>query len=250
MSAAYGRHSLTFRSFLVASIREHTPTTLHEAMQGLIARSPNFFSGSAVVLDAQEVSATGSPHFQPITGDLFRGLLDTICKLGLQPIALSNAGEDLKEIAKAHSLPAIMPTNAQPASRRSNAPPSSDENATSASSHMSSPAACGMDSIESSGEVASRRDTKAPKCEVESRRDAKESAADNEELPPTMIVSDTVRSGQQVYAENTSLVVFGNVSSGAEVLADGDVHIYGRLQGRALAGLSGNRGAKVRCSRA
>jgi septum site-determining protein MinC len=58
-------------------------------------------------------------------------------------------------------------------------------------------------------------------------------------------VHGTVRSGQQVYAEGRSLVILGGVNEGAEVMADGDIHVYGRLQGRAVAGLSGDRSAKV-----
>eukprot|EP01041_Mallomonas_annulata_P008293 gene8293-17054_t len=58
-------------------------------------------------------------------------------------------------------------------------------------------------------------------------------------LIPSRIHYGTVRSGQQIYAEGSSLIVIGSVHSGAEVLADGDVHVYGRLDGRAVAGLSG-----------
>jgi septum site-determining protein MinC len=60
-----------------------------------------------------------------------------------------------------------------------------------------------------------------------------------------MVVEGSVRTGQQVVAEGTSLVVLGHVHSGAEVSADGDIHIYGKLTGRALAGLSGHVRAKI-----
>ena len=49
-----------------------------------------------------------------------------------------------------------------------------------------------------------------------------------------------MRSGQQIYAESSSLTVVGTVNSGGEVLADGDIHVYGALNGRALAGLGGS----------
>mmetsp|Transcript_14200 Transcript_14200/g.16342 ORF Transcript_14200/g.16342 Transcript_14200/m.16342 type:complete len:213 (-) Transcript_14200:16-654(-) len=52
----------------------------------------------------------------------------------------------------------------------------------------------------------------------------------------------SVRSGQQISAENSSLVIIGSVNSGGEVLADGDIHIYGRLKGRALASLGRDNG--------
>lgn len=60
-----------------------------------------------------------------------------------------------------------------------------------------------------------------------------------------MLYTGTVRGGQQVYAEGRSLVVVGSVSSLGEVLADGDIHVYGVLRGRALAGLGGNMGARI-----
>jgi septum site-determining protein MinC len=56
-----------------------------------------------------------------------------------------------------------------------------------------------------------------------------------------------VRSGQQIYAKNHDLVVLAAVNAGAEVLADGDVHIYGPLRGRALAGVKGDRHARIFC---
>ena len=55
----------------------------------------------------------------------------------------------------------------------------------------------------------------------------------------------TVRSGQQIYAEGCSLIIVGSVNDGAEVLADGDIHVYGALKGRAMAGLGGSLDARV-----
>ena len=56
-----------------------------------------------------------------------------------------------------------------------------------------------------------------------------------------------VRSGQQVYAEQADLTVLGTVSAGAEILADGSIHVYGSLRGRALAGAQGNEDARIFC---
>lgn len=57
----------------------------------------------------------------------------------------------------------------------------------------------------------------------------------------------TVRSGQQLYAENCDLTVLSTVGAGAEVIADGSIHIYGTLRGRALAGAQGNTAARIFC---
>ena len=64
---------------------------------------------------------------------------------------------------------------------------------------------------------------------------------------PGLMQSAPVRSGQQVYAENRDLTVLGAVGAGAEVIADGSIHIYGALRGRALAGAQGNEDARIFC---
>lgn len=62
------------------------------------------------------------------------------------------------------------------------------------------------------------------------------------------IISKPVRSGQQIYAKDSDLIIIGSVSGGAEVLADGNIHIYGSLRGRALAGVKGDTNARIFCS--
>jgi septum site-determining protein MinC len=61
------------------------------------------------------------------------------------------------------------------------------------------------------------------------------------------LVTRPIRSGQRVYAAGRDLVVLASVSSGAEVIADGNIHVYGTLRGRALAGVRGNREARIFC---
>ena len=64
---------------------------------------------------------------------------------------------------------------------------------------------------------------------------------------PTRFIDRTIRSGQQVYARDADLVVVGSVSPGAEIIADGSIHVYGTLRGRALAGATGDEQARVFC---
>lgn len=59
------------------------------------------------------------------------------------------------------------------------------------------------------------------------------------EAVPTRVIKQNLRSGQQIYAKDSDLIVLGAVSNGAEVIADGNIHIYGALRGRAIAGASG-----------
>jgi septum site-determining protein MinC len=65
--------------------------------------------------------------------------------------------------------------------------------------------------------------------------------------PATLIVTEPVRSGQRIFAERGDLVVLASVSSGAELMAQGNIHVYGPLRGRALAGVNGDKTARIFC---
>ncbi len=70
-----------------------------------------------------------------------------------------------------------------------------------------------------------------------------------EPTPTTLVVTQPVRSGQLIHAEHGDLVVVAPVGSGAELIARGNIHVYGRLRGRALAGVYGDRSARIFCQR-
>ena len=63
--------------------------------------------------------------------------------------------------------------------------------------------------------------------------------------PTTVVLDKPLRSGQQVDARGGDLVVMAVVSFGAEVIADGNIHIYAPMRGRAIAGARGNTGARI-----
>lgn len=63
----------------------------------------------------------------------------------------------------------------------------------------------------------------------------------------TKLLTTPVRSGQQFVAKGADLIVTSSVSHGAELLADGSIHVYGALRGRALAGISGDKEARIFC---
>lgn len=65
--------------------------------------------------------------------------------------------------------------------------------------------------------------------------------------PPTLLHQQPVRSGQKIYARQRDLIVTATVGAGAEVMADGCVHVYGVLRGRAMAGACGDVNARVFC---
>lgn len=62
-----------------------------------------------------------------------------------------------------------------------------------------------------------------------------------------LVVEGPIRSGVQVYAKERDLIVIGQVSEGAEIMADGHVHVYGRCRGRVAAGVSGQANAEIFC---
>lgn len=64
----------------------------------------------------------------------------------------------------------------------------------------------------------------------------------------TRFIDTPIRSGQRIYAQNSDLIVASHVSAGAELIADGNIHIYGMMRGRALAGASGNTDTHIFCT--
>ena len=72
-------------------------------------------------------------------------------------------------------------------------------------------------------------------------------------VAPSVIVAENrtieqnIRSGQQIYVKGADLIIKGTVGAGAEVIADGNIHIYGSLRGKAIAGASGDSTKKIYC---
>ncbi|MFZ6863027.1 septum site-determining protein MinC [Undibacterium sp. Ji67W] len=62
---------------------------------------------------------------------------------------------------------------------------------------------------------------------------------------PAMVIDTPVRAGQRIYARGADLIITASVNNGAEVIADGSIHIYAPLRGRALAGATGNTEARI-----
>ncbi|MGH8455802.1 MAG: septum site-determining protein MinC [Stenotrophobium sp.] len=92
-----------------------------------------------------------------------------------------------------------------------------------------------------------------PETAVKTPRPAASATAAAPQAAParksTRVITTPVRSGQQIYAEGSDLVIVNTVSPGAEVIADGCVHVYGALRGRAIAGAKGDVYARVFCHR-
>src|ERR1700730_645736 len=93
----------------------------------------------------------------------------------------------------------------------------------------------------------------APNAAQPNRRPVREPAASGPPMAAaaikTRLWTQPVRSGTQIYARGADLVVTAAVSPGAEIIADGNIHVYGALRGRALAGADGDVDARIFCSR-
>ncbi len=76
---------------------------------------------------------------------------------------------------------------------------------------------------------------------------SEETAMVSSDETKTKLLTSPVRSGQQVVSKGGDLIITASVSHGAELLADGNIHIYGALRGRALAGISGDKNARIFC---
>ena len=121
--------------------------------------------------------------------------------------------------------------------------------------HELSLAPVGMRGGSQDQQAAALREKLAVLAEVRSESPQPAKAAPKRPLPPprpmtalTKIIDQPVRSGQRIYAPGGDLIVMAQVSPGAEIMADGNIHVYGPLKGRALAGVQGNLDARIYCT--
>ena len=196
----------------IANLRVRTldVAQLAAEMRDRVQRAPKLFARAAVILDFGGLSKTPDV-------DTARKLVDGLREAGVLPVALAYGTREIEELAAALNLPLLSKFRAQ---------------------------------YERTGDAPAEA---APRAARRGRRPHR--AAEPAPAPPTsqpgaapgMMQAAPVRSGQQVYAENCDLTVLTTVGAGAEVIADGSIHIYGALRGRALAGAQGNEKARIFC---
>ncbi|GGK09904.1 septum site-determining protein MinC [Luteimonas terricola] len=194
-------------------IRSLDVERLAAEMRDRVQRAPKLFGRGAVVVDFGGLSAL------PDT-ETARALLDALRAAGALPVALAWGNSENEQLAIELGLPLLAKFRAQyePAGGGT----------TAAAPPEAAPAA----------QPAAERSRAATSAAVEP-------PAGNG--GPGLIQASAVRSGQQVYADNRDLTVLAAVGAGAEVIADGSIHIYGALRGRALAGAQGNARARIFC---
>ncbi|MGI9508300.1 MAG: septum site-determining protein MinC, partial [Geminicoccaceae bacterium] len=184
-----------------------------------IGRSPGFFKNAPVVIDVGPIADRRPTNLAEFSRRLRQ--------LQLVPVGIQNGGEEWNRVAVNAGLglfPAGRPASAPKVpgvAAATDAPEPKDDETAEPSKQTAAPAS-------SPPEPSAPTQTTAPQTGAK-------------------IVSEPVRAGQQIYAKNADLVVLAQVQPGAELMADGNIHIYGNLRGRAHAGVGGNADARIFC---
>jgi septum site-determining protein MinC len=191
-------------------VRRWDVAAMANEMRERIQRAPKLFERAAVVLDFGGL--TRCPDVSAA-----RELISALRESGAIPVALAYGTTEIENLSRELGLPLL-------AKFRASYERDGAEQATPAPTP-----------------VAKRKE---PEAKNDPAPVAPAATSTNE---PGMLQTMPIRSGQQIYAQNRDLTVCGIVSAGAEVIADGSIHIYGALRGRALAGANGNTKARIFC---
>ncbi|MGN6517888.1 MAG: septum site-determining protein MinC [Dokdonella sp.] len=190
------------------------PDALAAELRGKVENAEKLFLRAPVVLDLSHLP--GLPDV-----DVVRDLLERIRASGMLPVGLSYGTSENEQIAQALGIPVIAKFRA---------------------------------SYERAGDAAAEAPPAPPRATPPppSREPAVDSRATAPAAQPGtnasgLLHDKPVRSGQQVYARGRDLILTALVGNGAEVIADGSIHVYGALRGRALAGAQGDEGARIYC---
>jgi septum site-determining protein MinC len=199
----------------------------------------SFFENEPVVIDASRVEeaidwtalvAALRSHNLPPIGVVAEGAnLEAARAAGLTPVELSTpAARPAPVVDTAPPNDVATPVPSVPAAAVETAPAPSE-----APAEAEAPAAAKADG-EPLPERAASGATSAPSPTPAAPHSSS-----------ALVITKPLRSGQRVYARHTDLVVIGMVSQGAEVIADGNVHVYGPLRGKAMAGARGDASARI-----
>jgi len=208
---------LEFKSATLYTLRAVLRTSelapLTESLAKRMQEAGSFFSGEAVVLDASGVEGTID----------WTALVQAFDTHQLPVIGVVAQGDNLKAAQAAGLVPVELSANTP---RTTTAPQ--------AASEASEP-------VQSATPVP-MVDTQ--EAELVTPVSVSQEAPPPDHLP-TLVIQGPLRSGQRVYARGSDLIIMGVVSQGAEVIADGNIHVYGPLRGKAMAGARGDEQARV-----
>lgn len=241
--------ALDFKSATLYAIRvvlhSADPERLNAALAKRMADAGSFFENEPVVIDASRVEekidwtalvAALRGHNLPPIGVVAEGAnLAAARAAGLTPVELSTpAARPMPVVDTAPPNDVATPVPSVPAAavEIASAPTPADTPA-------DKPA-------EKSADAAAAKSTEPlPERAASSTTSAPSPTPAAPQSSSALVITKPLRSGQRVYARHTDLVVIGMVSQGAEVIADGNVHVYGPLRGKAMAGARGDTSARI-----
>ncbi|WP_250655011.1 septum site-determining protein MinC [Alkalimarinus coralli] len=231
--------------FTVLELSYFEPSQFSAELSAKAEQAPDFFNNLPVVIGLSKFDSSKGPAD-------FEKIIRICSTFSIKPIAVRGGSETQQIAAKLAGL-ATMSAQKERGSTSNNEPTEihaveNEQQAGSTQSSESTPSAGDSDKT-NNPEPQSTESNKADNNAAASVADdnIKSSAAADIKAQETRIIYQPVRSGQQIYAQNGDLIVLAQVSAGAEILADGNIHVYGPLRGRALAGVRGNTKARIFC---
>jgi len=241
--------ALDFKSATLYAIRvvlhSADPERLTAALAKRMADAGSFFENEPVVIDASRVDETID----------WTALVAALRAHNLPPIGVVAEGANLKAAREAGLTPVELSTPAaRPAPVVDTAPPndvSTPVPSVPAAAVETAPAPTDTSAADGAATDTAATPAKSASAEPMPAREASSttSAPTPTQAAPhsssALVITKPLRSGQRVYARHTDLVVIGMVSQGAEVIADGNVHVYGPLRGKAMAGARGDTSARI-----
>ncbi|SIT24502.1 septum site-determining protein MinC [Achromobacter sp. MFA1 R4] len=248
--------ALDFKSATLYAIRvvlhSADPERLNAALTKRMADAGSFFENEPVVIDASRVeekidwpalveSLRG--HNLPPIGVVAEGVnLQAARDAGLTPVELSTpAARPAPVVDTAPPNDVATPVPSVPAAAVEIAPAPTDTSANAAET----PAAHADAQDKPAAADAAPAADPLPARAASSTTSAASPTPSAPHSSSALVVTRPLRSGQRIYARHTDLVVIGMVSQGAEVIADGNVHVYGPLRGKAMAGARGDTSARI-----
>jgi len=195
----------TTLKIIQTQLRTTDYATLHQALTEMTGNSPDFFENELAVLDFSHAQAL------PETAD-WPGIVDLLRQSGLHAVAACGLPPELAALASAAGLPTVGADALGRQRAKIDEPPKAPP-------------------------VVAPEPPAPPPVAMPEPEPAP--------APRTIILDKPLRSGQRFYAQGCDLIVTAMVSAGAEVIADGHIHVYAPLRGRALAGASGDKAARI-----
>jgi len=194
--------------------------------------APAFFNGAPLLLDLENLE-------EEVDVNWFGQVSEIIVERGFVPVGIVGADDSLENIARSAMIP-VWPSGGTPKNTFSQ----KDEKQSAGSVKLLISERIMQEPEQ--GSTVVQEESKNPEIQdsIEAMTESEKSDARH---APTMVLKSPVRSGQSVYAKDGDLIVLSSVNTGSEVMADGHIHVYGALRGRALAGVKGNREARIFC---